>query len=119
MNAKWRMIKMKIDNNARFGEPFQPYRESPMIRRIQLRDSGHNPYNKRPGSCKSILILEAQSNHNGDHLELKMEEITTTNGRTAGRTISTAINLDEAEKLANFILAAVAARKFKIIKNNS
>jgi hypothetical protein len=108
---------MKINNTPTFTPPFSKYGNDRKVEEIQYRDTDHTPYNKRPGQCESQLTFRATRHNEGDTISFLMTEITTTHNfdtgkdRVAGRDISTTIHIDEAEKLANFILELVAKRK--------
>ena len=107
----------KIDRTPSFGAPFSKYGDDRTVEAIQYRDCDHTPYNKRPGSCDSQLTFEVSRHNRGDWINFIMTEITTTTNwstgvkRTAGRDISTTIRIDEAEKVARFILELVEKRK--------
>lgn len=65
---------------------------------IEFRDTDHTPYNKRPGSVKSQVVVQVRRPENLEHrnwVNFTVEETTTTDphgrvsaGRTQTRTIS-------------------------------
>jgi hypothetical protein len=126
-------ITMIIKGNNEFNKPFARFRDTgdggPQL--MQLRDRDHTPYNKRPGSVKSMLAVEASrympwdgpteaSRTAGDSIGISFEEITTSdNGRQAGRTISHQFPIAEALKLAEFILQAAAKNEDYTVKGEA
>jgi hypothetical protein len=92
---------MEFDKQHLSG-PLQPWHDSP-LRKMCYRDSDHVPFSKRRNEVKSVLNVNFTRHPERKRVEISVEEITTTDKRVSGRTISFTLSEEHAKKLAKFM----------------
>lgn len=100
-------------------EPIQPHSHSPDILTMRWHDGEHCPDNKRQGEVESSICeieltrFAGRPPHPsyGEAMEKEgwltvstLEMTTSKSGRTSTRTITTVLTLEQAKRIANFIL---------------